>query len=56
MRVHVTPQEATTVEICPSEQPGYVCAMLIANEYVDATLQMTTDDVKQLRAILAEYE
>lgn len=53
MRVKVKPEGGTNLQVAPSEQPGYLAALMIENEYVDAILLLTEKDVKDLIAMLA---
>ena len=55
MKMKVNPN-TTTIQIVPSEDIGYVCCLLIKNDYVDATLRLTPSDVQDLIRQLSNYE
>jgi len=54
MEMKVNP-ETTSIQIVPSEEVGYTCALIIKNDYVDATLRLTATDVQGLIRLLNEY-
>lgn len=55
MKIKVKPEDATKITVVPSEDEGFVCALLIENEFVNATLRMTVNDVLALVALLSEF-
>ena len=55
MKLKVNPKEPTTITIVPSEDIGFMCALLLENEYIDATLRLTEDDVRALIKELEQY-
>lgn len=55
MKIKVSPSDPTTIEISPTENPNYDVAMTVRNEYMDATLLFTVDDVKALIAQFQKY-
>lgn len=48
MKIKVNPESDTNIMFVPSEDVGFVCAMLITNDYVDATLRLTENDIDKL--------
>jgi hypothetical protein len=51
----VNPSEPTSITVTPSEDKGYACALLLVNEYLDATLRLTPEQVNALIAQLQPY-
>lgn len=53
MEQKVKPENGTNIHIDPSEEPGYCAALCISNEYVDAVLLLTEEQVRGMIAHLA---